>query len=307
MKRKSYGKKVISVLLVMSCLMSLAACSSPEPEKSGKTSEESEKTSKAVIRDMKDVEDVGSYSKAISYEEITEKFGNIPKPEGSVHLGFAAKAFENEYWSTLKEGVEAEVKDLADAGLDVEIDIRAAQGEADEQGQVALMNDMVNKKYDAILASPISDGNLVQSVEKAHELGIPVVCAVGGFTPSMDIYVGPQNYNGGEKAAEWIADQLGEAGGEVAVIMGMPKEEGARARTAGIEDWFKANAPQITYVGAQNADWDRGRAREVMETLIKKYPDLKAVYANNDTMAMGALEAIKAAEVIGWEDLTFTE
>ena len=64
-----------------------------------------------------------------------------------------------------------------------------------EQGQAALMNDMINKKYDAIIASPISDGNLVQATKKAQAAGIPVINTIGGFCQVMDVFVGlPFNY-----------------------------------------------------------------------------------------------------------------
>ncbi len=241
------------------------------------------------------VEDPDTYEGAVLYSDIADQFGAIPMPDEGITIGFAAKAFENEYWAAVKDGVEAQGSEIADAGYDVTMDVRAAQGESDEQGQAALMSDMINKECDVIIASPISDGNLVQATEKAQNKGIPVIDAVGGFVPDMDIFVGPQHYHSGELAAEWISNKLGDESGQVAVIMGMPKESAARARTQGFQDWFAENNTNIEVIEPQNADWDRGRAKEVMDTLIKQYPDLKAVYANNDTMIMGALEAVIAA------------
>ena len=241
------------------------------------------------------VEDPDTYEGAVEYVTLIEDYGAIPAPEDGTTIGFAAKAFENEYWAALKDGVEDQGEELKEAGYDVTVDVRAAQGESDEQGQAALMSDMVNKEYDIILASPISDGNLIQATEKAHEAGIPVIDSIGGFVPDMDIFVGPQHYHSGELAAEWISDKLGDESGQVTVIMGLTQESAARARTQGFEEWFAENRSDIEVIEPQNADWDRTQAKEVMETLIKQYPDLKAVYANNDTMAMGALEAVISA------------
>lgn len=249
--------------------------------------------------DREFVEDTDSYAGAVLYTEIEETYGPIPYPEAGTQIGFVAKAYENEFWRAVKEGVEEQITELNDAGVDIVGDVRAAQGESDEQGQASIMNDMVNKGYDAIVASPISDGNLVPPTEKAHAANIPVINTIGGFAKEMDIYVGPRHYMSGELAAEWIANKLGDEGGQVAVIMGLPKESAARGRTEGFGDWLAANAPNIEFVDSQNADWDRTKAKDVMDTLIIKYPDLKAVYCNNDTMAMGALEAVKAAGKLG--------
>jgi ribose transport system substrate-binding protein len=245
------------------------------------------------------ITDTDTYAGAVMYTDIEKQLGPIPMPKAGTTLGFVAKAYENEFWRAVKDGVEAQIKELNDKQIDIKADVRAAQGESDEQGQAALMDDMVNKKYSAIIASPISDGNLVPPTEKAQAQGIPVINAIGGFCNCMDVYVGPKHYMSGEVAAEWIAKKLGDAGGEVAVIMGLPKESAARGRTKGFGDWLAANAPTVKLVDVQNADWDRTKAKDVMDTLLKKHPNLKAVYANNDTMAMGALEAVKAANKLG--------
>lgn len=302
-------QKVMAILLTVSMVLACVGCGADKTkdEQDTKTSDvdttqnagaeaDGEETEKhATIRDMKDVEDVDAYAEAVNYSDIYDLLGAIPAIEGKIKVGFTIKALENEYWSVLKAGVEDGVKELQEAGIDIELDVRAAEGESDEQGQAAVMSDMINRDYDIILASPISDGNLVQATEKAHEKGIPVVCAVGGFVQAMDVFAGPQNMQGGALAAEWVANKLGEEGGEVAVITGLTQEAGARNRTQGFSDYMGKNAPQCKVVDTQNGEWNREKARSVMQTLLKKYPDLKAVYCNNDTMALGAVEAVKAA------------
>jgi ribose transport system substrate-binding protein len=161
------------------------------------------------------------------------------------------------------------------------------------------MNDMVNKKFDAIIASPISDGNLIPAIEKAQKAGIPLVNSIGGFVGQIPAYVGPRHFTSGQLAAQWVAKAIGTDAAEVAVVVGMPTESAARSRTAGFKDWFQKNAPAIKVVDTQNADWDRLKAKEVVDVWMKKYPALRAIYANNDTMAMGALEAVKAAGKLG--------
>jgi len=230
----------------------------------------------------------------ITFEAMREQLGAVPKPAGTIKLGAVAKAFENEYWRTLKEGMEIGATKMKTAGFDVSIDVKSAQGEGDEQGQLAVVKDMINKKYSALLLSPISDGNLVPGVEDAIKAGIPVLNVNDGIIAIAPNYVGPRAIQNGELAAEWIANKI-EKKGEVAIVIGMPKAFAARQRTTGFENWMKTNAPDVQIVEKQNADWDRAKAKDLADTWIKKHPNLKAIFCNNDTMALGVVEAVKAS------------
>ncbi|MDD3206306.1 MAG: substrate-binding domain-containing protein [Lachnospiraceae bacterium] len=227
----------------------------------------------------------------VSIEEIRESNGAVPVKAGT-KAGVVAKAFENEYWRTLKEGYEAGAKYITDAGFEVSVDVQAPQGETDEQGQLAIVNNMINQSYDMLLLSPISDANLTPAVEVANEEGIPVLNVNDGLIAKAPYFVGPKAYQNGELAAEWISDKLsGE--GQVAIVIGMPKAFAARQRTAGFEDWMGSNASGIEIVAKQNADWDRQASKELAETWMQQYPDLKAIFCNNDTMALGVVEAVE--------------
>jgi ribose transport system substrate-binding protein len=226
--------------------------------------------------------------------QLRSELGAIPKIEGSIKLGAVAKAFENEYWRTLKEGYEVFQDKLQANGNDVTIDVTSAQGEGDEQGQLSIVKDMINKNYDGLLLSPISDGNLVPGVEDAAKKNIPVVNVNDGLIANANVFVGPKAIQNGELAAEWISNKLGGEG-QVAIVIGMPKAFAARQRTAGFEQYIAANASGIEIVAKQNADWDRSKAKDLADTWIKKYPDLKAIFCNNDTMALGVVEAVKSS------------
>lgn len=230
----------------------------------------------------------------VEIKELRSSLGAIPKLEGSVKLGAVAKAFENEYWRTLKEGYLVFQDKVQAKGYDVTIDVSSAQGEGDEQGQLSIVKDLINKKYSGLLLSPISDGNLVPGVEDAKKAGIPVVNVNDGLITNADVFVGPKADQNGELAAEWIADKLGGKG-QVAIVIGMPKAFAARQRTAGFEKYMQENAKDIEIVAKQNADWDRSKAKDLADTWIKQYPDLKAIFCNNDTMALGVVEAVKAS------------
>ncbi|PKM95244.1 MAG: RbsB protein [Firmicutes bacterium HGW-Firmicutes-1] len=230
----------------------------------------------------------------IDYKDLRTEFGAVPEVKETLTLGAVSKAFENEYWRTLKEGMETAQSKLQARNYDITVDVQSAQGEGDEEGQLAVVNNMVNKKYSALLLSPISDGNLTPGVEAAKKAGIPVINVNDGIIEAADIFVGPRAIQNGELAAAWIAEKLGNKG-EVAIVIGMPKAFAARQRTSGFESWMAANAPDIKIVEKQNADWDRAKAKDLADTWIKKNPDLKAIFCNNDTMALGVQEAVNAS------------
>ena len=231
----------------------------------------------------------------IMIEEIRAQFGDIPRPAEDLTFGAVAKNFQNEYWRTLKSGYEEAQKTASESGIALKVDVQGALDENDEQGQLAVVNNMINKRYAALLLSPLSDGNLVPGVESANEKGIPVVNVNDGLIANAPNFVGPKAIQNGELAAEWITGKL-DGKGQVAIVIGMPKAFAARQRTLGFKNWMAENAPGIEIVGEQNADWDRNKAKELAETWIKNFPDLKAIFCNNDGMALGVVEAVEASK-----------
>ena len=234
------------------------------------------------------------YKDAVSYNDLRKDLGKVPKLDKEITIGFATKTFENEFWRMEKDGAEAAGKTFQDAGYKLTMDVRGAQTETDEEGQLTLLMDMVNKKYDAILVSGISEANLVPGMEAAIEAGIDLTTVMDAFTPYATTTVGAWHYQAGVQGAEWIYNKIGEEG-KVACITGLSQATAAQARTKGFNDFFE-DKDKIEVVAVQNGDWDRQKAYDITETLLQQYPDLAGIYCNNDTMAMGALEAVVAAD-----------
>ncbi len=233
------------------------------------------------------------YDGAVSYNDIRDSLGAVPKLSKPVTIGFATKTFENEFWRMEKEGAEMGAKLFKAAGYDVTVDVRGAQTETDEEGQLTLLLDMVNKGYTGILVSGISAGNLVPGMEAAMDAGIDMTTVMDAFTPYTTTTVGAWHYQAGVQGAEWIYNKIGGKG-KVACITGLSQATAAQARTQGFNDFF-ANKADIEVVAVQNGDWDRQKAFDITQTLLQQHKDLGGIYCNNDTMAMGGLEAIIAA------------
>lgn len=284
-------KRLLASILAVFMLAALVACSPAQPATStdpGNTQPTAEAGKPADDGEFNPDNEAG-----IMLEDIRSQFGEaVPRPADGIKIGAVAKQFQNEYWRTLKEGYEEGAKKAAEAGVQIEVDVQAALDENDEQGQLAIVNNMINKQYSALLLSPISDGNLVPGVESALQKGIPTINVNDGLIKNAPNFVGPKADQNGELAAEWISKQLGGKG-QVAIVIGMPKAFAARQRTQGFELWMQANAPDIEIVAKQNADWDRNKAKELASTWIKNHPDLKAIFCNNDGMALGVVEAVK--------------
>lgn len=204
------------------------------------------------------------------------------------------KVLSSEFWQKMEKGI----KDKADE-LGVTVDVYAANTEDDVEGQVSLAENLLDQGYAGIGVAPLTADNLVNVVASATEKGIPVIniderinadalSAAGGAVIG---FVTTDNVEVGSIGANYIVDQLGDAGGEVAIIEGRAGTASGEARKEGATKAFQ-DASGVELVDSQPADWDRTKAYDLATNYISKYPDLKGIYCANDTMAMGAQQAV---------------
>jgi D-allose transport system substrate-binding protein len=224
-----------------------------------------------------------------------------PASAADAQIAIVLKTLSNPYWVSMKDGILAEAKKRG-----VTVDVVAGNSEDDIQGQQRLAEDVINKNYKAVGLAPISPVSLVQSVVNANKKGIYVVNvdekidqgqlkSAGG---SVVAFIATDNLALGKKAGGYIVSKLGAAGGKVAIIEGKAGNSSGDARRDGATDAFKS-AKNIQLVASQPADWDRAKALDVTTNILQRNPDLKAIYAANDTMALGALQAVKNADKLG--------
>ena len=285
-------KKKLAVLLCASMLgTALTACgsNSSSDQTASSSTEESKWASTEETFDPLTVED------AVTFEELRESNGAITKSSDEYSFAGNVKAFENVVWQEIANGYEGFAEDATAAGCKLSVDTTSPMGESDEEGQLSILKDQVRKGVNAVLLSPISDANCLPGIEAAHEADIPVYAVNSEFN-GADMFVGPNSLEQGQLAAEWVNEKLGGSG-DVAIVMGMAKTAVTRNRTQGFEEWFADNDSDIQVVAKQNADWDRSQAKDVAATFLKTYPDLKAIFCNNDVMALGVIEAVKEADL----------
>lgn len=287
-------KRIVALLLASTMAFGLAACGSSGTDSTGASGDAAE-TTEETAEESAETEESGEFNPdtaedAMSIEELREKNGADVAVSSGWKLGVVEKSLSNEFWRTLSEGYE---KAAADAGIEVEI--KATTDENDETGQQTMTETLTSQGVNALMMSPISDSNLTAAVENANDAGIVTVNVNDGLIAEADYYVGPNAYQNGQLAAAWISEQLGDEG-QVAVVIGMAKAFAARERTAGFEDWLTENNSGLELVAEQNADWDRQKSKELAATWIQQYPDLKAIFCNNDDMALGVVEAVKEVD-----------
>jgi len=158
------------------------------------------------------------------------------------------------------------------------------------------METMIEKGYDALLVSPQTDTNLLGAVEKAKAAGILVINVNDAVFPDAEKWTGPKQYENGVRAADYLIAQLPD-GGKVAVIEGQAGVYAAIQRTKGFKDTLAGKPFEV--VASVPGDWDLQKSLDAATTIIQQHPDIKAFYANNDTMALGIVEAVKNAGQLG--------
>jgi D-allose transport system substrate-binding protein len=215
--------------------------------------------------------------------------------EKPYRIAVLLKTLANPFWVDMQEGVLEEAERLG-----VEVDVFAVAQEGDAEEQLRLFENVIAREYDGIAFAPITPVNLIPVISKANDLGIPVVNLDervpfntlrdrGAYVYS---FVTTNNVLVGEQAAEFVIQKLGPAGGKVAVIEGMAGNVSGDDRRDGFTNRIKQE-PGFEVVASQPANWDRTQALNVATNILNRHPELKAIYACNDTMALGALRAVE--------------
>jgi ribose transport system substrate-binding protein len=224
----------------------------------------------------------------MDWSELESRFGELPTPAEGISIGGVSKTLTNEYWRSLGEGYQ----NVADQ-YGLTLAYQAAPSEGDQLGQLSIAENMILQGYAALLFSPQTDNNLQPALVTARSQGIPVLNVNDAVIPSVENYVGNVQRDNGVRVAQWFIDNRAE-GGKVAVIEGQPGVFAAGQRTDGFTATIEA-VDGFEVVASVPANWSRELAYDTASTILQQHPDLIGFYANNDGMALGVVEAVKAA------------
>ena len=204
------------------------------------------------------------------------------------------KALDSEFWQTLKSGAE----EAARQHPDIELSVLAPEREINIDQQVSIIEDQILKKVSALVVVPGGIAEVTPVLDKAKAAGIPVLIVDNDTPwPGKLCYIGTDNRVGGKLAGDYLVKILG-GHGKVAIIRGVLGVVSHDDRVAGFQDAI-SQAPGIQLVTIQPANSERAVALTVMENLLTSHPDLNAVFATNDQMALGAMEGVAAQHLGG--------
>jgi len=210
----------------------------------------------------------------------------VPLPK-ELTLGLSISTLDNPFFVTLKEGAEG-------AASKVQVKLVTVDCENDSAKEASNLEDLIAKKVDALLINPTDAEAVVPSIEKANAAGIPVFtvdrAAAGGEIVS---HIASDNVAGGKMAGEELAKLLGGKG-KVVELEGITGTSSARERGQGFNE-VMAGYPDIEIVARQTADYDRAKGLTVFENILAAQPEIDGVFAHNDQMILGAIEAAEAA------------
>ena len=211
-------------------------------------------------------------------------------------IALVMKDLGNEFFQTMSKGA-SEHASQNEARYSLLVD--GIQNESDLNRQVGIMNELIARGVDAIVLAPADSKGLVQVVGKAQAAGIPVINIDNKLddakleSANLSVpFVGPNNRDGARKVGEYLATKLPEDA-RVAILEGIPSAFNAVQRRAGFEDAMKAAG--ATVVDVQSAKWDMNTANQIAAGMLAAHPDLDAILASNDSMAIGALAACQTA------------
>ncbi len=160
--------------------------------------------------------------------------------------------------------------------------------------QMSQVEDVIVKKPDAIVFTPVDYKALIPSVEKMNAAGIPVVNVTDHMAGGKLVsYVGIDDYKVGLATGQALVTALGGKG-NVVIIEGVKGSLSNQDRTRGLTDAIKA-APNMKLLATQPGNFQRLNALQVMENMMQSFPQIDGVLAANDAMATGAIEALEAA------------
>lgn len=211
--------------------------------------------------------------------------GCRPAGEKQIVIGLTVPSLSHPFFVCLKKHVEDEAQKLG-------VRVIATDAEDVSAKQMSIIEDYIAQGVDGVLMAPIGAEALTPAVEALNRAHIPVATVdrkvAGG---DILVHVGADNVAGGRAAAQYIMAKLGGKGAAIE-LEGTPGSSPAIDRKKGFDGALAASS--IKLLASQPADFYRAKGQSVMENLLQAHPDFQAVYAANDEMMLGALEALAA-------------
>ena len=240
---------------------------------------------------------IGLCALALGGMSLSACGGSEAADDGSITMGFAQVGAESG-WRT------ANTTSIQDSAKEAGIDLKFSDAQQKQENQIKSIRSYIQQKVDVIAFSPVVETGWDAVLQEAKRAKIPVVLtdrAVDTEDTSLYVtFIGSDFVEEGEKAGQWLVDNADasdvDKDGAVNVVelQGTTGSAPAIDRKKGFEDKIAADS-KIKITESQTGDFTRDGGKQVMEAFLQSNPKIDVVYAHNDDMGLGAIEAIKAA------------
>lgn len=217
---------------------------------------------------------------------------------GNANVALATRDFNNPYWANLRDGALAGAKKLG-----IKVDVEAGTNETDAAGENQKILAQTSQNFSCYAAVPVNATNIITPLLPASRKGKPIInvdtridqTAAQKAGLKVTSFIGSDNTQAGQIAAHYMLNVLG-GHGKVAILEGIPGEKNGIDRETAFR---QVTQGKLQVVQAQTANYERAQGLTVTQGILKVHPDITGIFSANDTMALGAAQAIKDAGMTG--------
>jgi ABC-type sugar transport system substrate-binding protein len=234
--------------------------------------------------------------------KVNAPANDAPAPaDKKITLGFSQVGAESG-WRT------ANTKSIQSSAEEAGYDLKFSDAQQKQENQIKAIRSFIQQKVDVIAFSPVVESGWDTVLKEAKDAGIPVILtdrAVDAKDTSLyQTFIGSDFVEEGKSAGKWLVDTYKDATAPVNIVEleGTTGSAPANDRKSGFDEVIKAN-PNLKVIASQTGDFTRAKGKEVMQAFLKAHKDIDVLYAHNDDMALGAIQAIEAAGLVPGKDI----
>ncbi|MEJ1105695.1 MULTISPECIES: ABC transporter substrate-binding protein [unclassified Kribbella] len=221
--------------------------------------------------------------------------------DDKITMGFSQVGAESA-WRT------ANTKSVQDSAKSAGFELKFSDAQQKQENQIKAIRSYIQQKVDVIAFSPVVESGWDTVLKEAQAAKIPVILtdrAVDSQDTSLyKTFLGSDFVEEGKKAGTWLVEEYKDSKDQVNIVelQGTTGSAPANDRKAGFAEVIKAD-PKFKVIASQTGDFTRAKGKEVMEAFLKSNPDIDVLYAHNDDMGLGAIEAIEGAGKVPGKDI----
>ncbi|GAA2412359.1 ABC transporter substrate-binding protein [Nonomuraea africana] len=221
--------------------------------------------------------------------------------DGSITMGFSQVGAESG-WRT------ANTKSVQDSAKEAGVTLKFSDAQQKQENQIKAIRSFIQQKVDVIAFSPVVESGWDTVLKEARDAKIPVILTDRAVdskdTTLYKTFLGSDFVEEGRKAGQWLVQSFNNSTDPVNIVelQGTTGSAPANDRKAGFAEVIGAD-PKFKIIASQTGDFTRAKGKEVMEAFLKSNPDIDVLYAHNDDMGLGAIEAIEGAGKVPGKDI----